>query len=101
MSKQETLTQWLEKVLNTSSEELNYNDIQSLLPALAEAQVEDLYFSPTLARQMDDVFKQYPDLQEQYTTLVEVLELEAAGGLPTVDELLGEFEPEAIPFAAD
>lgn len=101
MSKQKTMIQWLEKVLNTNSEELTYNEIQSLLPALAEAQVEDLYVSPTLARQMDDVFKQYPDLQEQYTALVEVLELEAAGGLPTADELLAEFEPEAIPFAAD
>lgn len=103
MNDQLSMQQWLDNVLNTENDELSYDELEGFLPALAEAEAENRTLSPEVTRKIRAVLKQFPDLQEQYDVLVDVLHQEAADDLPTADELLAEFEPEEapLPFAAD
>lgn len=98
----QTINQWLENILNDESS-FDLHDIQEHLPALAEAEAEGRELPPTTSKQIQNILEMFPELQQEYDALVEILSQEATVGLPSTKEILADLEMEepAVPFAAD
>jgi hypothetical protein len=97
MPGREQLVRWLRQVYATQQAELDCERCQSLLPAYVEHELDGNGQDFPLMRGHLD---QCPDCADVYDGLRAVLELEAQGRLPQVDESLETFASDSEPSSA-
>ena len=82
---------WLTQIYATAETEIACEQAQTLLAAYVEAELADAVLDERLAHVRDHLMH-CPDCHDEYTALCMAAELEARGGLPTVDEMMGQLE---------
>ncbi len=83
--------EWLTQIYATAEIEIACEQTQALLAWYVEAELADADLVERLA-DVRNHLTHCPDCSDEYTALRLAAELEACGGLPTVDEMMAQLE---------
>ncbi len=83
--------EWLTQVYATAETEIACDQTQRLLAKYVEAELADADLEECLTRVRDHL-THCPDCHDEYSALRVAAEMEACGGLPTVEEMLAQLE---------
>jgi hypothetical protein len=83
--------EWLTQIYATAETEIACEQTQTLLARYVEAELADADLDERLA-DVRDHLTHCPDCHDEYAALRLAAELEACGGLPTVDEMMAQLE---------
>ncbi len=83
--------EWLTEIYATAETEIACEQTQTLLARYVEAELADADLDKCLAHVRDHLMH-CPDCHDEYTALRLAAEMEACGGLPTVEEMMAQLE---------